>query len=194
MATTSSTTVGSLLEQTAPDGTATTFQYRGNHHVGTTVPTQLSSDPAGHEIKQWQGSDETAAAQYHDLGNGDYTLADSTGTTEYTKDGHLVEQTAPDGTTTTFQYRGDQYVGTTGDEHVLYDASGNEIKQWQGDDESKAQIYQDNHNGTYTLRDPQEETSTTYNKADSHLISQVNKDGSVTTFAYRGNQYVGTTG
>src|SRR5690348_6831302 len=126
---------GHAIRQTWPDGRVTTFQYRGDQYVATTGDQHVLYDAGGTEVKQWQGDDEGSAAAYHSVANGDFTLTDSEGTTEYTADGHLVRQVA-DGRTTTFQYRGDQYVATTGDEHVLYDGNGNEIKQWQGDDES----------------------------------------------------------
>ncbi|MEV6598526.1 hypothetical protein AB0M36_16860 [Actinoplanes sp. NPDC051346] len=184
---------GHLVKQTGADGKVTTFEYRGDQYVATTGNAHVLYDANGNEVKQWQGDDESSASLYHKLGNGDYTLTDSKDTvTEYTDDGHLVKQTGADGKVTTFEYRGDQYVATTGNAHVLYDANGNEIKQWEGDDESSASFYHTLGNGNYTLTDPKG-TVTEY--ADGgHLVKQTGADGKVTTFEYRGDIYVATTG
>ncbi|WP_163573532.1 RHS repeat domain-containing protein [Fodinicola feengrottensis] len=184
------TTDGHLVQQTS-HGQVTNFQYRGDNYVATTGDDHVLFDSAGHEVKQWQGNDESSAAAYHSLGNGDYTLTDPDGTvTERTTDGHLVQQTSH-GQVTNFQYRGDGYVATTGDDHVLYDNNGNEIKQWQGSDESKAALYHSTGKGQYTLTDP-DGTVTEY--ADNHAIRMTTAKGQVTTYQYRGDGYVTTTG
>ncbi|WP_344314316.1 hypothetical protein, partial [Fodinicola feengrottensis] len=184
------TTDGHLVQQTS-HGQVTNFQYRGDNYVATTGDDHVLFDGSGHEVKQWQGSDESSAAAYHSLGNGDYTLTDSDGTvTERTTDGHLVQQTSH-GQVTNFQYRGDNYVATTGDDHVLFDGSGHEVKQWQGNDESSAAAYHSLGNGDYTLTDP--DGTVTERTTDGHLVQQTSH-GQVTNFQYRGDNYVATTG
>ncbi|HEY3505734.1 MAG TPA: WXG100 family type VII secretion target [Actinocatenispora sp.] len=183
---------GHLSRQTTPDGQVATFQYRGEDYVATTGDEHVLYAANGTEVKQWQGSDESSASAYHGLGNGHYSLTDPKGTvTEYAGDGDLVRQTAPDGQVTTFQYRGEDYVATTGDEHVLYDGGGHEVKQWQGSDESSALAYHALGNGDYTLTDPK--GVVTEYRRDGHLVEQVD-GGHVTTFRYRGDDYVATTG
>ncbi|WP_203663123.1 WXG100 family type VII secretion target, partial [Actinocatenispora rupis] len=171
----------------------TTFQYRSGGYVATTGDEHVLYDADGNEIKQWQGNDESTASTYHPAAGGNFTLTDPQGTvTEYTGDGRLVQQRAKDGTLTTFQYRGDSYVATTGDDHVLYDKNGDEVKQWQGNDESSAKTYHKLDGGHYTLTDPQG-TVTEYT-GDGRLVQQRAKDGTLTTFQYRGDSYVATTG
>src|SRR5437773_1788171 len=104
--------------------------------------------------------------------------------------GHAISQGWPDGQVTTFEYRGDDYVATTGDQHVLYCADGTEVKQWTGDDESMAAHYHALSNGHYTLTDMH---GTTEFAPDGHLVNQI-VNGHLTTFQYRGDDYVATTG
>ncbi|MFG1605275.1 hypothetical protein, partial [Actinoplanes sp. NPDC049265] len=158
---------GQAIRQVAPDGQVTTFDYRAaGQYVATTGDhhTLFSSD--GVQIKQWAGLDESSAAFYHRLSDGDYSLTDPTGAvTEYTADGELIRQTV-DGHVTTFEHRpGGQYVATTGDQHVLYGADGVQLKLWTGADEAQAATFHQSPDGGYTLTDP------------SGAVTEYNADG-----------------
>jgi hypothetical protein len=154
------------VSQVNKDKSVTNFTYRGNgEYVATTGNQHVLYDKDHNEIKQWTGEDETKASFYRENGDGTYALTDPDGTVTTYQMGsnNYVKQVKADGTLTTFQYRANgEYVGTTGNLHVLYDANGNEIKEWKGDDETKAQLYHKNSDGTYTLTDP-DGTVTTYN-------------------------------
>ncbi|MFG1610857.1 hypothetical protein [Actinoplanes sp. NPDC049265] len=186
------------VSQINKDKSETTFSYRGNgDYVATTGNQHVLYNSEDKELKQWTGDDESKAALYADNGDGTYTLTntDGTSTTYESGSNHFVSQVNKDKTTTTFSYRpnGD-YVGTTGNQHVLYNSAGDEIKQWTGDDESQASFYHDNGDGSYSLTDP-DGTITTYDSVSNHYIKQVKKDGTVTTFQYRADgSYVGTSG
>ncbi|WP_433349839.1 hypothetical protein [Micromonospora sp. CA-111912] len=184
---------GRMVERVGPDGEVTTFDYRGDQYVGTTGDSHVLYGADGNPVKVWKGADEGSASTYSRSPDGSYSLTDSDGSrTSFSADGRMVERVGPDGEVTTFDYRGDQYVGTTGDSHVLYGADGNPAKVWKGNDEGSASMYSRSPDGSYSLTDP--DGSRTSFSADDRMVERVGPDGEVTTFDYRGDQYVGTTG